>query len=414
MRAPVAVLSATILGLAAAPAVASAGELIGVCGVELCTIAETGTVAPLSTDGTGNPYASPSVSADGRVLTYVREDGLYRAGPRGTAPERLLAIDRGDGRESAVSPDGGSFVFRTAGADFTGFDSDLRVGGAAGSALWSSRAFVSTAGWLGSALVVTQPFPSTGHDGACIVAVVPEGPPPCGQIVAADAARDVADPTGSPDGRLIAADAETRSPTGSTTDSRIVLYDAATGAIVRELTAGPADHGPSFSPDGTQLAFTRDGGTWVVPVAGGAARLLAAGVTSATWGAGPDAPSPGPGAPAPGNPAPGGSGTGAGTTANGRPRPPAARLRVRAGRVTIAVRCGTAGGCDRTRWTFREGKRTRLVVTVPALKNGGKRTLRVTLSRATAVKVRRAGARGLKLRLTGKGLKPRSVRIVRG
>jgi Tol biopolymer transport system component len=63
----------------------------------------------------------------------------------------------------------------------------------------------------------------------------------------------------------------------------IALFDPATGALVRDLTTGHADRDPTFSPDGKQVAFTRNGDLYVVKVASGAPKLVRHGVREPTW-----------------------------------------------------------------------------------------------------------------------------------
>ena len=65
----------------------------------------------------------------------------------------------------------------------------------------------------------------------------------------------------------------------------IALFDPATGAFLRDLTTAHADGTPAFSPDGKQVAFTRGEDLYVVPIAGGRAKLLRHGVRDPTWGA---------------------------------------------------------------------------------------------------------------------------------
>jgi dipeptidyl aminopeptidase/acylaminoacyl peptidase len=73
---------------------------------------------------------------------------------------------------------------------------------------------------------------------------------------------------------------------GATSDhpGAIVLFNAATGAVVRELTRGPRDSGPVFSPDGRSVASERSGGIWRVPVAGGRARRVVRSGRQPAWG----------------------------------------------------------------------------------------------------------------------------------
>ena len=83
-------------------------------------------------------------------------------------------------------------------------------------------------------------------------------------------------PEGSADGRFIVSGVAGE-PNG------VVLFDAATGATVRRLADGGS---PSFSPDGTQVAYAgTDGWIYTVPTAGGTPRKLVQGV-SPSWGDG--------------------------------------------------------------------------------------------------------------------------------
>ena len=106
-------------------------------------------------------------------------------------------------------------------------------------------------------------------------------------VAAAEAAgRDVTQPAGSPNGRTVVAVGEPHSTEPGRPlefSGSISLFDASTGALTRNLTRGPADSGPAFSPDGKRVAFTRKRSVWLVPAKGGKARKLAAG-TNPTWG----------------------------------------------------------------------------------------------------------------------------------
>jgi WD40-like Beta Propeller Repeat len=293
------ILSTSALLAFAAPA--AGAELIGVCGPNLCASTEAGAVSPLTTDGVAGSieYASPSLSADGTALYYMRDGAPTRSGPRLQNPNVLLDTDRG--RAIAVSPDGASFVFRSFETQVIPsvlFSSVLWVGGDAGSARMASYSVAHDAGWLQSRLISTNTI-ERNYDSVCVAGVLTtdEYPFPCpAPLARADATHTLADPTGSAQGTFIVAEWVLRGASGAPDVRSIALFDPTTGAVVRELAPGPGDTDPAFSPDGTQVAFTRGADTWVVPVAGGAPRMLAAGLTDATWG-GPPAtgvtPSPG-------------------------------------------------------------------------------------------------------------------------
>ncbi|MFF5718275.1 hypothetical protein [Streptomyces buecherae] len=85
------------------------------------------------------------------------------------------------------------------------------------------------------------------------------------------------DPTFSPDGKSLAFSRTSPDGTGGRTASRVLIADAATGAIRHTITppdAARQDAQPTWSPDGATLAFTRthvadDKGSkhiWTVPV----------------------------------------------------------------------------------------------------------------------------------------------------
>ncbi len=333
-----------ILALLAGAAPAAGGELIGVCGPNLCVATEAGAVSPLTTDGVAGTveYTSPSLSADGTKLYYIRDGAPMRSGPRVQNPDVLLDTDRG--RAIAVSPDGASFVFRSFETQLIPsvlFSSVLWVGGDAGSSRMASYSAAHDAGWLQSRLISTNAI-DRNYDSVCVAGVVTTDayPFPCpAPLARADATHTLADPTGSAQGTFIAAEWVLRGAAGSPDVTSVALFDPTTGAVVRGLAPGPGDNDPAFSPDGTQVAFTRGADTWVVPVAGGAPRMLAAGLTDATWG-GPPATTV---TPSPGQP-------GAAITLSGTKTPRGlATRKLRAGvtcssacRVTATLRVGSA------------------------------------------------------------------------
>src|SRR6185295_15553566 len=62
----------------------------------------------------------------------------------------------------------------------------------------------------------------------------------------------------------------------------IVVYDTATAAPVRTLTAGGDAH-PSWSPDGKRIAFERGNDIYVVSAGGGKARRVLRGGGQPVW-----------------------------------------------------------------------------------------------------------------------------------
>ncbi len=369
---------------AALPGGAAGAELIGVCEEDLCAVSEGGAITRLTTDGAAGAYSSPSVSRDGAVLAYVRAGTPYRGGRRGAGAQPLLETE--DAREVAVSPDGRSLMLRTFGASAgeEGFvlESTVLVTGAAGPRSYASTSEAAEPGWSGGQPLLTS---AVGDDDRYVVCRPPLAPsgglPPCGRPVADDPALTLAEPTGTRDGRLIVVQALGLDDSAS----RIAVYDAQTGAPLRTLSSGPSDSSPSLSPDGTQVAFTRDDDTWTVPLAGGGERLLARGVIEASWG-GPLA---------------------------GDAAPVVPRLRVRGRRAGLRVRCRVAGGCVAETWDLRRGGRLLARFAIPALASGARARVSARLPRRDAIAVSRSGPRGVRASLVGSGPKTRAVRLRR-
>lgn len=101
---------------------------------------------------------------------------------------------------------------------------------------------------------------------------------------------DVSEPAPAPGGQAVAYVVAETDVEADEVRSHLAL---ATASGTRALTAGPADHRPRFSPDGSQLAFLRPGEPdgvdqlWVLPLAGGEARRVSSapgGILDFDWG----------------------------------------------------------------------------------------------------------------------------------
>lgn len=88
-------------------------------------------------------------------------------------------------------------------------------------------------------------------------------------------------PVFSPDGKLLVTSIydypDFVNPIG------IFLFDATTGALIRQLTNVSGDDMPVFSPDGTEILFNRGSDIYEVPTAGGPATLFVSGGNDPTW-----------------------------------------------------------------------------------------------------------------------------------
>ena len=234
-------------------------------------------------------YAAPSLSRNGRKLAYLFGSQLFvlnRASGRKTRPisnEAELARISPDGRkvgdlENFISVNSlGVCVFNVNG---TGRDCVRSTG---------SFGFTNDNRVLAS---VSAGVEYNYNKGICLLATDGTG---CERYVVADAAHDVWDPAISPNGKLLAV---TRAAPSQVTGA-IMLYDYATGMLVRQLTNGTSDSAPVWSPGGSRLAFVRDTPTgsssiYTVSVSGraGSARQLVAKGCDVTWGAAAPQPHP--------------------------------------------------------------------------------------------------------------------------
>jgi hypothetical protein len=296
---------AAVLALACA-AGAQASSIVYVCAPNLCRIdpEHPKKVTRLTRDGraSGPVYLSPSLSTKATRLSFVKGNRLYLARgnatharrvdePVGTAVTRM----RPDGTQVAyirsvntiISP--GSFYpyYSPPVYGFVPFLFTRPSSGAKGQTV--ARDTTST-GWLRDRVLLPYPVPGEGAraDGIC-VAPPPGGEGVCERMVAVDPqGRTLSNPAASPDGRYLVVVAEPFVDDPNSTQTfrgAIALYNPATGELLRDLTTAHADGTPAFSPDGRQVAFTRDEDLYVVAVAGGRPKLLRHGVRDPTWGA---------------------------------------------------------------------------------------------------------------------------------
>lgn len=305
----VALFAALLVLAVAGSASAGASVIVYRCAPNLCEVNPDGSGQhALTSDGGGaaGVYGSPSLSRDGSSLAFDLGNQGY---VMNLATGARTALDAGSVEEMAMRPDGGQVGLITQqflAYPFNSLENVLSTVNPDGSGFANHSYEPFSVGWLGSTLLRDGPS-ATAHPGTAAIAIcqVPAAGV-CGANVADDPVRDLYEPAGSPDGSLVAVTAlpypvtTTQHPVAGT--GAIAIYDAAGGAWVRDLTAGPGDSQPAWSPDGTQIAFARGGSIYTIAAAGppGSERLLVAG-DSPTWGEGSAGGSPVPSpAPAPG------------------------------------------------------------------------------------------------------------------
>jgi Tol biopolymer transport system component len=299
MSATRAALVAAALTLALA-APAGASSIVYTCGANLCRIdpKHPKRVTHLTRDGQpGGPrYTSPSLSTNGRTLAFLRARDLM-LGNRDA--RRTHKLDTGVSL-SWLSPDGGRATFIKSistiispGTTYPyysppvyGLVPFLFVRGARERESHTVARSIITAGWLRDRVMIAtfrQEGSGARPDDICLM--VPVGADGvCERTIATDGTRTLSSPAASPDGRYVVAVAEPWSPGfDQKFAGALALFDPNTGARLRDLTAGPADADPTFSPDGKQVAFRRGRALYVVRTAGGRAKLLRRGGSEPTW-----------------------------------------------------------------------------------------------------------------------------------
>jgi hypothetical protein len=344
------------VGMAAAsPDDAAASRIVYSCAPDLCAVdPESGASSAITSDGGELGYLYPSISRDGRRIAAARASAVVVGdyGANLTAPwggTRNM-------NDVAISPDGSavgeshSYVETRYGCPLTGGCLELvdrsktffQVGPDP-AAFFDSVRGGGGVGFLGRGSLLSSYYDiNTDTHTICAVADPTVDDSPCEPRVVST--MTLFAPAGSPDGRLIAA-----AVAGSSEQAAVNLYDAGTGALVRQLAAAGSD--PAFSPDGKEVAYSgADGWVHVVPTGGGPARRLVKGL-GPTWGAG-----EGPG-----------------------PAVGSAPLRYRQGRLLVELRCAGKAPC---RGTLRV-KRGKLTL--------GARPFRVKAEKSATVRVKTTG-----------------------
>ncbi len=280
---------AVVLALATA-ASARADSILYRCFPNLCRVAPDGTgQAQLTRDGAepGPVYAWLSATPSGSRLGVSYGNEAYVLDAKGRRLSGPHPHGGGPVLVTHISPDGGQMAtIETLVETTTPFPGGpptphqvpyLFVARADGSGREvASRATVTT-NWLGGRLLRDDAADAAPFQQQICV-LVTNTDFPCERLVAAESGHELWDPAVSPDGTLVAV---TRAPIDGFSGD-IAVYSAATAQLVRVVSSGPSDSGPTWSPDGRSIAFARGGGgLWVVSATGAPGserRILASGI----------------------------------------------------------------------------------------------------------------------------------------
>ena len=287
-----AAIAAVVIGATAAPASA---VIDFQCGDNLCQVNSDGSQPKqLTNNGTsGDPYTGPSLSSDGSELSVAFNGYGYLEGsaspirldPGGTivfatkiSPNGLTVAQEGD--------NGGSTYVCQAPASAAGATTVNCNGG--------STYTLFTFGWAPDGGLLYSDGNSNTPAEICYA---PADDNDCTKTIASYPGYELTDPALSPNGEELAVVA-TPTPGGTAFEGSIWLFNYSTNARISQLTDSTADTSPAWSPDGTKIAFTRDGALYVTSATGspGDEKMIDAGpgIESPTWGGADVSPPPPP------------------------------------------------------------------------------------------------------------------------
>jgi len=265
-----------------------------------------------------------------------------------------------------LSPDGSKYLWWYPGPDgFGGLNAvwvrRLTVGAPQTEGVGFCSYCVISHGWLGETAIGGLPADSQRPSRICTLASPAEAPNvsgTCVQQLVAEARGGLGFPNGNAAGTEVVAVLTPGERTG--VRGRLVRYAVPSGTLLGDVTPGPGDTTPVFSPEGDRIAFERDGQIVVKELDGGAEKPLGAGVYP-HWG---------------------GERTTVGAAVRSR------SLRYRRGRIAVRVACTGTETC-RGRLRISKGSRTL-----------GSRNYRVRAGRSAtvAVKPSRRGRRTIQAR----------------
>lgn len=265
-----------VLGFAAA---AHASTIVFQCGSSVCAIDPDRPGTTLRTLKANATAAG--ISADGLTAAWMigGPQRIEEAPLAGGAARTLYAGEIYDYPRTSPSGTKASWTWYYAGYGYFTYVAPNASGGATSIA---SSTYQTSQGWLGEQPIVGR---RGGTSSLARICVEIAGGPPCDQLVASDPTLQIGFPSGSVDGQsVVAVRANAPSSFGIPVEGAIGLYAASSHTWVRNVTSGPSDSFPTFSADGTRVAFVRSGHVWIVRVASGSSPQMITAGTSPFWG----------------------------------------------------------------------------------------------------------------------------------
>jgi Tol biopolymer transport system component len=272
--------SIAVLGVALAAVPAGSGTFPGANG--LIAFTSGSDVKVVNADGTGLDTIAnglfPSWSADGSKIAYERSGDIYMANADGSGEEQLTSGPALD-EEPSWSPDGSAIAFMR---EESG-ERDVAVVVVAtkvATEIITGDFIASHPAWSPDGTKIAYRSSQVGCGGSrCIYLANPDG---SGQtsLVNTNDFRAAGQPSWSPDGSKVVFTYDD-DPDAVNFSGGIGVI-ASSGGTPTAITNDPAtdDEDPVFSPDGTKLAYSRDG-SLIVANADGSNAHAVAGVTIA-------------------------------------------------------------------------------------------------------------------------------------